>query len=340
MLKQLYLDGNPIDSMPDCVRSLNRLEKLSLNCCGNLKTVMCAPIQLKCLDIYQCQSLEKVTFHPELSSLPTLYYEDTFSLTEIEYGFRTQALSEIDEEVLHSLGWINIAYLNHCRFSMANWIGTYDLDRRILPAQMLYEHGIFSTYLQGKEVLEWFTQRSSGSFTLQSPPKNGKIKGINVCIVRTISSMKEAGPWRIKIKNLTKNSSWTYKPMMYLVPEKDAFEDRGEVDVVWLSHWMFGKNEFEHGDQVSIHFSVRYDGPKFTREIRYGPFYENVRQYGISLVYDDDDNNDGGKHKEDPLGYYKSWKYIIGTDLSAFELLPSHYLLYPTVSLSMLKYYI
>ncbi|KAI7742660.1 hypothetical protein M8C21_025548, partial [Ambrosia artemisiifolia] len=316
---KLYLDGNPIDSMPDCVRSLSRLETLSFSRCGNLKTVICAPIQLNHLEIDSCQSLERVTFNPELSSIPYItYYRTLIALTEIEHKFKIQALSEVDEEVLRSLGWISIAYLNHCRLSMANWIRMYDLERRIriVPAQMLYEHGIFSTYLQGKEVPEWFTQRSSGSsFTLQSPPENGKIKGINVCIVRTISSMKEADPWRIKIRNLTKNSSWSYQPRIYLVPEKDAFEDGGEVDVIWLSHWMFGKNEFEDGDQVSIHFTVKYFyGEGVLGGVRYEPCVK-VREYGMSTVYDD-----GGKQKkEDPLGYYKSWKYIIGGDLSPFE---------------------
>ncbi|KAI7742646.1 hypothetical protein M8C21_025534 [Ambrosia artemisiifolia] len=298
---------------------------------------MCAPIQLNHLEIDSCQSLEKVTFHPELSGVPTLYYANVFALTEIKYRFRIQALSEIYEEVLRSLGWINIAYLNHCPFSMANCVGVYKLERRILPAQMLYEHGIFSTYLQGKEVPEWFTHRSSrSSFTLQSPPENGWIKGINVCIVRTISSMKEAGPWSIYIMNLTKNSSWAYTPMMYLVPEEDAFEDGGEVDEVWLSHWMFGKNEFEDGDQVTIYINFIY----------VNKYDVKVREYGISPVYDDDDDDDGsgggggggGKQKEDPLGYYKSWKYIIGGDLSAFafEDFSSHYChysLYPWLSI-------
>ncbi|KAM0052481.1 hypothetical protein Hdeb2414_s0007g00248681 [Helianthus debilis subsp. tardiflorus] len=113
--------------------------------------------------------------------------------------------------------------------------------------------------------------------------------------------------------------------MMYLVPEDDAFEDGDEVVVVWLSHWMFGKNEFEDGDKVRINFSVKhlfhilYDSK--------GPNYANIREYGISLVYDDDDG--GGKQKEDPLGYYKSWKSIIGGDLSASEISPSRYLLQP-----------
>ncbi|XP_035846619.1 disease resistance protein RPV1 isoform X2 [Helianthus annuus] len=314
MLKKLYLDGNPMDSMPDCVRSLTRLETLSFSRCWNLKTVLCAPIQLKRLDVGICTSLEKIKFHPEKSAVPRVIYHPSYTLTEIQHIFKIQALSEIDEEVLCSLGWINIAYLNPCRLSKATW----SFQAKKLPAQMIYEHGIFSTYLQGQEVPKWFTQRSSGSlFTLQSSPEKGKIKWLNVCIVHTISSMKEAGPSRIEISNLTKKSSWTYEPMMYLVPEDDAFEDGDEVVVVWLSHWMFGKNEFEDGDKVLINFSVLQ-----SLRIRYvgqGPDYANVREYGISPVYDD------GKQKEDALGYYKSWKHIIGGDLSDYKVSPSHY---------------
>ncbi|KAM0010697.1 putative P-loop containing nucleoside triphosphate hydrolase [Helianthus debilis subsp. tardiflorus] len=233
-----------------------------------------------------------------------------------------------NKQDLCSLGWINIAYLNHYRFLKSDYFGMYHLTGRILPSQMLYEHGIFSTYLQGQEVPKWFTHRSSGSlFTLQSSPETGKIKGLNVCIVHTISSMKEAGPSRIKISNLTKNSSWTYQPIMYLVPEDDAFEDGDEVVVVRLSHWMFGKNEFEDGDKVLINFSVKHWmlGLSYGGE---GPEYANVREYGISPVYDDDGGG-GGKQKEDALGYYKSWKHIIGGDLSAFEASSTHYVLKP-----------
>ncbi|MFS7906586.1 hypothetical protein Hanom_Chr01g00061021 [Helianthus anomalus] len=95
--------------------------------------------------------------------------------------------------------------------------------------------------------------------------------------------------------------------MMYLRPEYDAFEDGDEVVVVWLSHWMFGKNEFEDGDKVRINFSVKHYMSSFG--LSYGdegPEYANVREYGISPVYDD------GKQKEDALGYYKS---LVGISL-------------------------
>ncbi|KAK1413454.1 hypothetical protein QVD17_35227 [Tagetes erecta] len=212
---------------------------------------------------------------------------------------------------------------------MSDCDGYYHYAEKTAPAQMLYEHGIFSTYLQGQEVPKWFTHRSNGSsFTLQSSPQNGKIRGLNVCIVRSISSMIEFGPSRIEIMNLTKNYSWTYQPIMYVLPKDDDLEYGDEVEV-WLSHWMFGNNEFEDGDDVSIQFSVKHcyvhNNELFIGYDSEGRDHANVREYGISLVYDDD----GNQNLEDPLGYYKSWKHIIGGDLSTAEVSSSHYFLKP-----------
>ncbi|KAL8254296.1 hypothetical protein R6Q59_032517 [Mikania micrantha] len=333
MLKKLDLDGNPIDSLPDCVRSLIRLDYLNLNDCQRLKTVLSAPNTLKRISTYNCFSLEQITFHPEKSALLEIDYYDSNSLTEIQDKFKLQVLAEINEEVLHSLGWIDIEYLNDYKVAMADCDGCYHFTGKMLPAQMLYEHGIFSTYLEGQDVPKWFTHRSNGSsVTLHSSRTNGKIRGINLCIVSAISSLAEVGPYRIEIRNLTKNCSWTYQPLIYIIPEAN------EEVIVWLSHWMFGNNEFEDGDDVSVHVSVRfvcgYDGydPCYGGE---GPDYANVREYGISLVYDDD----GGNQKEDPLSYYKSWKHIIGGDLSVAQVSSSHYLLKPSQNLTSTIHY-
>ncbi|KAK9058304.1 hypothetical protein SSX86_023145 [Deinandra increscens subsp. villosa] len=321
MLKELRLDENPINSMPDCVRSLSRLEKLTFDRCHNLETILCAPNTLKYLNVYNCYSLEKITFHPDKSAPLAVTYFDASTMTEIQDKFKMQALSEIDKEVLSSLGWVNIEYFNYRGLSMADCDGCYHYIKKTIPTQMLYEHGIFSTYLQGQEVPKWFTHRSNGStFTLQASPQNGNIKGINVCIAYTISRLMEVGPSRIELRNLTKNSSWTYNPIIYALEEDGEFKFGDEV-VVWLSHWMFGENEFEDGDEVSIQFSVKYYYLHEEGFICYGgegPDYANVREYAISLVYDD-----SGNQEEDPLGYYKSWKHIIGGDLSAAQISPT-----------------
>ncbi|KAM0015703.1 putative TIR domain, P-loop containing nucleoside triphosphate hydrolase [Helianthus debilis subsp. tardiflorus] len=73
MLKVLYLDNNPIVSMPDGVRSLGRLEILSFAGCRKLKMVFCAPDTLKYLSIFKCYSLDKIIFHPVESAPPEVY---------------------------------------------------------------------------------------------------------------------------------------------------------------------------------------------------------------------------------------------------------------------------
>ncbi|GKB94638.1 Toll/interleukin-1 receptor domain-containing protein, partial [Tanacetum coccineum] len=326
MLKYLHLDDNPIESLPDCVRSLSRLEDISFARCRRLKTVLGAPSKIKYLLITDCFSLEKVTFHQEMSALPCITYFRGECLTEIEGKFKLQGLSEISEEMLCSLGWMNIEYLRYYNVSMADSDGNYRFLGKIIPKQMLYEHGIFSTYLSGQEVPKWFTHRSNEpSFTVPLSPKNCRICGLNLCIVSTMSNPKEVGPSRVEIRNLTKNRSWTYQPILFALPADPEFEYGDDVEV-WLSHWMFGKNEFEDGDQVTVHFSKKFN--YFSSEDDFFLYYTdggtdcaNVREYGISLVYDD------GIKKEDPLAYYKSWNHIISRDLSAAKMSSGNYLL-------------
>ncbi|KAL8208230.1 hypothetical protein R6Q57_007642 [Mikania cordata] len=136
MLKKLDLDGNPIDSLPDCVRSLIRLDYLNLNDCRRLKTVLSAPNTLKRLSTYDCFSLEQITFHPEKSAPLEIDYYDSNSLTEIQDKFKLQVLAEINEEVLHSLRWIDIEYLNDYKVAMADCDGCYHCTGKMLPAQL------------------------------------------------------------------------------------------------------------------------------------------------------------------------------------------------------------
>ncbi|KAI3826812.1 hypothetical protein L1987_00868 [Smallanthus sonchifolius] len=195
---------------------------------------------------------------------------------------------------------------------------------------ILWYHEECLDVLQNRQDMEALKVLSADNLNIKSLESSSAIiQGINVCIVRTISSKMNVGPSRIEIANLTKNSYRTYQPIMYVLPKDDDLKYGNEV-VVWLSHWMFEKNEFEDGDDVSIHFGVKfkdgYDGIGLSYDVE-GEDHANVREYGISLVYDD-----GGNQKEDPLGYYKSWKHIIGGHLSAIEDTSSDYLLKPRLT--------
>ncbi|KAJ9558761.1 hypothetical protein OSB04_013375 [Centaurea solstitialis] len=284
MLKELCLDGNDIVSLPTCVRTLPTLEKLSIGGCPRLKTLEHPPPTLKELVYGFNDDNEegRVVFDREMSPIK-LTPSDHFSTTDhgilIEGMYKRVDTRDIEEEVLRSLGW--------------HFTKNLITETKV---EMLYEFGIFSTYYQGKEIPDWISERREGSSLSFSIPISANIlRGLNFCFV-----LMECPEYivHIKISNITKNLTWIYKRVV------------GIESNIHLSHWMFGKNEMEDGDQITISL-LKVDD--FNDSI-------DIRECGISLVYVDED--DDGKKKmeeEDVLGYYKSWNHIIGGDLSPFQ---------------------
>ncbi|KAI3739194.1 hypothetical protein L2E82_29593 [Cichorium intybus] len=174
------------------------------------------------------------------------------------------------------------------------------MDRRVeSEIQMYYEFGVFSTIYGGEEMPYWITDRSNGSsiaFTVPSSPKN--LTGLNFCSVRTSQSLNVVLHKLpvIIICNITKNLTWIYHHYS---------DNIYEGCLTFLSHWMFGMNEMECGDQVTI----------TTREFPYDIYGAVTKECGVSFVYNDGDTDE----EEDALGYYKSWNQIIGGDLAAFQ---------------------
>ncbi|CAI9269327.1 unnamed protein product [Lactuca saligna] len=77
-------------------------------------------------------------------------------------------------------------------------------------------------------------------------------------------------------------------------------------------HWMFGKNEIEDGDHITITVTPQWH--------ELDSYNELVKECGVSLVYVDGE-------EEDVLAYYKSWNHIIGGDLSPFQTTTGQYIL-------------
>lgn len=105
------------------------------------------------------------------------------------------------------------------------------------------------------------------------------------------------------VSNDTKNCTWIYKHYIHWVKVD-------EECLIWLSHWMFGKNEMEDGDQVTITIPDEDVSANVS-----------IKQCGVSFIYDDEHMED------DPLCDYKLWNHIIGGDLSAFRLTTGQYFL-------------
>ncbi|GKE28021.1 Toll/interleukin-1 receptor domain-containing protein, partial [Tanacetum coccineum] len=93
MLKSLFLDSNPIDSIPDCLKSLSRLEVLSVGGCSMLKSILCPSSTIKCLYADECDLLEKITLHQDMSSPPLICIDRSVSLSDIEGIVKIQDLA-------------------------------------------------------------------------------------------------------------------------------------------------------------------------------------------------------------------------------------------------------
>ncbi|KAL4581131.1 hypothetical protein LXL04_017340 [Taraxacum kok-saghyz] len=304
MLKHLYLDGNPMDSLPNCVRTLHRLKILSKRYCRKMKSVEHPPrtLTLLLLDFHDKPYVKKIVFNPDMSPLLLFSNYTHFSpgSYEIEGMIKIQPMVDVEENVLGSLGWTNIYETR---------VGNNS------EMQMIFEFGIFSTMYEHEEMPSWFRHTSVGpsiSFTIPSSPNT--LRGLNFCSVHT--SLLPYGdededehhfPFSplITVSNLTKNRMWIYE--RYL----DRFSTFNRRCWVVLSHWMFGKNEMEAGDHVTITVAE--------------PDNELTKECGVSVVYDDEDNMN--EEEEDVLGYYKSWNHIFGGDLSHFQTTTRQYTL-------------
>ncbi|XP_076936426.1 uncharacterized protein LOC143603532 [Bidens hawaiensis] len=170
---------------------------------------------------------------------------------------------------------------------------------------MYYEFGIFSTICEYIQMPVWnithISHTPSIPFTIPC-----KIRGLDYFYVGELFELP-----MIRITNNTKNRTWIYKHCI-----KSIFVS-GEM-LQFLSHWMFGMNEMDVGDEITIKLET------------YGKYC--IAESGVGLLYDVGSMEvsiatENGV-KEDPLGYYKTWNHIIGGDLSAFQLTSGEYFLH------------
>ncbi|KAK9910910.1 hypothetical protein M0R45_034844 [Rubus argutus] len=260
-LKKLDLMGNPICSLPNCVRGLRRLQLLDFSDCTSLKSLVGLP---RASQLYMnfCTSLEKVAFQ-SISCLPdrlglflgtkTFDKDVPSNLIEFEYWFKLEPIRKVNAEVINLWSLSDLESLTPIRMRTISGTISGTLD----SIQGLSEYGIFGTFFVGNEnkVPRQFRHRSKASlplcFTVPLLP-NSIIRGLNIFSVYalTTSASRPEGcipadaPVLTVIKNKSKGLMWIYIPSCWGIPCK------GE-DVIWLSHWNFG-NQLEAGDQVSI----------------------------------------------------------------------------------------
>lgn len=115
MLEELYLDDNPIVSLPSCVRSLPRIKILSMQNCEKLVSLENPPHTLRELMLVSDYrpALRKVLFNHNMSPLKFYIEWRMFapSSFEIEGVVKIQPMTSVEKMLLRCLGWIELNFL-------------------------------------------------------------------------------------------------------------------------------------------------------------------------------------------------------------------------------------
>ncbi|XP_050231668.1 disease resistance protein RPV1-like [Mercurialis annua] len=304
-LEYLNLSENPFCFLPESINSLGMLDSLVLDRCTNLKSLPELPTRINSLKAEDCTSLERITNLPNLLKSLNLEIFGCDKLVEVQGLFKLEPVENIDNEILDSMGLTDMKAFKEVEVEMSNALTCTEMKTSV---QVLQECGIFSIFLPGNRMPEWFSQTSDSpsiSFEVESKPGH-KIKGLSLCTI--YNDTLEGGGYIdencVKINNKTTSLRWTYNPTFYGTPKHHE-------DMLWLSHWTFG-DQFEAGDEVHI-----------LVEMASGL---HVKGCGICLVYEEK-NRSGKEIIESSSTSSPGYITMTDTDMAAYELGTDSYFL-------------
>ncbi|PQQ02811.1 inactive disease resistance protein RPS4-like [Prunus yedoensis var. nudiflora] len=189
--------------------------------------------------------------------------------------------------MIKDIGLFNLESIGSTEVEMLNRLtGT----TRKGPLQGLDECGIFSIFLNGSEVPDWFCHKSSmgnSELSITIPPhRNLKIRGLNACVVYAQGKVRDErsiylGVPVLHISNETKGLKWSYVPVTMGFPKE-------KEHMLWLSHWRFANDELEGGDEIR----VSVDKIRSSVRIEF-----DTKEFGIQVVYEQN-NNEGSVTKD------------------------------------------
>ncbi|KAM7477423.1 hypothetical protein LguiA_025636 [Lonicera macranthoides] len=186
-LKFLYLGGNPICSMPNFIKYLRTLQKLSFSRCTMLEQILWPSINLEELIVTDCISLEKITYETWVSP-QYISHDGCISLNYVELGFKIEPLGKVDGDVLDNIGFFDLESMANTEVTIMNIIVH---SRLKLPVQIPYENGL------------------------------------NLCLVYTcLSNTRDEDSWSeaitVKINNKSKGEEKQYSPRCWGIPKADS----------------------------------------------------------------------------------------------------------------------
>ncbi|XP_023731175.1 probable disease resistance protein At4g19520 isoform X3 [Lactuca sativa] len=282
--------GNSLFEFLPSYDHLKNLRVLDLSLCSMLKQLLCLPSTLAELYVYYCKSLEEISFQSHRFTLQEFGYEGCISLLEIEGFIKLVPVTKLEENDLGHMKWLK-EYQNH----EVCLVGDDELTKgRSSCVQMLFEFNIMSTslpYMKDPMMKPTYVSELSYLyFDVPPPPKNRRLKGLDVTFKYTMSGEDDV-LWFCKIST-NNDVDLMYNPKVFGKPKF------GEVGI-WLSYWPIG-NALHTGDKVNVSIAV-ISGLE-------------VHECGVSLVYTDD------KVAEETLENNMGLVEVLGGDLSGFQL--------------------
>ncbi|GFY94386.1 disease resistance protein [Actinidia rufa] len=186
---KLYLGGNQIRSLPESVKALTTLQSLHLDFCRSLQWLPELPPSLVMLNAEDCRSLEIITNLPNWLRSLNLDLCDCTELVEIRGLFRLEPIAKVDAKMINYLGLVDLDAMGNIEVDLYNNLTQAGKKG---PIQGLYEFGIFSTFLSGSEVPNWFSNKSiESSISLTVPSLDLKIGGLNRCGIHLLYDKEE-----------------------------------------------------------------------------------------------------------------------------------------------------
>ncbi|TQD91636.1 hypothetical protein C1H46_022819 [Malus baccata] len=318
-IQRLYLDENPICTLPVFIKGLMKLNHLSFRGCKKLDSLVGLPkvhpqaMDWAAMNLIECISLKKITCQSGFQK--QIVFLKNYNLVEWEYCYKLEPIDRVDVEMIKLLGLFNLGSMPAIRM---NHPYTSPNERRWSPvqAQGLYQFGIFSTFFAGNEVpgrFSYKSTKSSISFTVPLLRTTHRIRGLNIfATYATKENSKNCDysmerPIMTKVSNKSKGLKWIYAPLFFGIPGE------GE-DMIWLSHWrMESETILQCGDQVVVLVMAGF--PELFR----------VKEFGVELVQEHQNNmmiSTQHDTKSDP-----HYAFVIGGDLSMWEYKPGIYVL-------------
>ncbi|KAG5625807.1 hypothetical protein H5410_011025 [Solanum commersonii] len=276
-LQNLDLSKNPISCLPDCIRTLSRLNNLELGSCTMLKFLIDLP-RIHSLGLGYCTSLERVTYLSVGCRAKVYQINGCKELTYMEGSYKLESMGGVEKtmkslelSMWDSVGSFEVKLFNNSTHTESRGPvkvfsplpfplptpkegvdGSTDICvvklLHVTAVPVLFEGGMISIYLPGSMVPDWFCYNSAGStlsFSVPSSP-DLKIQGITVCSVYTIDwkVLNKGAEFYLIIHNEQKNVKLLYSPTCYGLPE-------GQNEMLWFTHWKF-LSQLDAGDTLNV----------------------------------------------------------------------------------------